>query len=122
VAWASTPRQPTEKIVTNHHVIHGVRSVFRELLRMSRAIDCSGIPADDEDKGLAIVKILATATRRWLLGDSQTFARAGDEVVVIGSPPGLSGTLSVGIIRPPRRRDAGDDDDDESATKRGITK
>ncbi len=97
------------KIVTNHHVIEGAVKVTASLAD-GRKIECSGILADDEEKDLAIVKIPGADYPPLTLGNSKSL-RPGDEVVVIGSPLGLSGTVSVGIVS--ALRAAGSEDEEE---------
>lgn len=101
------------KIVTNHHVVDGAVKVTASLAD-GRKIECTGILADDEDKDLAIVKIPGEGYPPLTLGNSGAL-RPGDEVVVIGSPLGLSGTVSTGIVSALRNGVSGEDEDDPSA-------
>lgn len=84
------------RIVTNHHVIDGAAKVTASLAD-GRKIDASGYLAIDPEKDLAVVKIPGEGYPALTLGESKSL-RMGDEVVVIGSPLGLSTTLSVGIV------------------------
>jgi S1-C subfamily serine protease len=84
------------RIVTNHHVIDGAAKVTASLAD-GRKIDAVGYLASDPEKDLAIVKIPGDGYPALTLGESKGL-RMGDEVVVIGSPLGLSSTLSVGIV------------------------
>lgn len=87
---------PDGRIVTNHHVIEGGVKVTATL-KDGRKLEAEGLVADDEDHDLAIIKVPGDAHPALPLGQSRTL-RQGDEIVVIGSPLGLSGTLSTGIV------------------------
>jgi S1-C subfamily serine protease len=102
------------KIVTNHHVIEGAVKVTASLAD-GRKIECTGVLADDEEKDLAIVKIPGEGYPPLTLGNSRSL-RPGDEVVVIGSPLGLSGTVSAGIVS--ALRNAGEEDEEDPSAKR----
>lgn len=86
------------RVVTNHHVVQDAAGV-RAKLTDGRAVDVVGVLANDPERDLAILQLPADASEPapLPLGDSEKL-RQGDEVVVIGSPRGLAGTLSVGII------------------------
>ncbi|MEE1755564.1 S1C family serine protease [Streptomyces sp. SP18CS02] len=84
------------EIVTNNHVISGSSSVK---VRLS---DGRTFPAEvvgtDPDKDLALIRLQgASGLKAATLGDSGT-VRVGDEVVAIGSPEGLTGTVTSGIV------------------------
>jgi S1-C subfamily serine protease len=85
------------RIVTNHHVIaQGTRVTAK--LSDGREIEAEGLLASDADRDLAILLVSGDDLPDPLpLGES-TSLRQGDSVVVIGSPRGLSGTLSTGIV------------------------
>ncbi|MEY8829857.1 Do family serine endopeptidase [Sedimentitalea sp. XS_ASV28] len=84
------------QIVTNHHVVDGADSVTVKLAdgRSFRADVIGSDPLTDvallqleTDEKLPVVKF----------GDSDSM-RAGDEVVAVGNPFGLGGTVTSGII------------------------
>ncbi|MEU1087194.1 trypsin-like peptidase domain-containing protein [Streptomyces sp. NPDC005892] len=84
------------EIVTNNHVITGA-SEIKVTLSTGKTYTAD-VVGTDPDKDLALIKLenasgLKTAT----LGDSKDVA-VGDQVVAIGSPEGLSGTVTSGII------------------------
>ncbi|MFF3322262.1 S1C family serine protease [Streptomyces sp. NPDC002889] len=85
------------EIVTNNHVIVGA-SAITVRLSSGKTYDAE-IVGTDAAKDLALIKLddapagLPTAT----LGDSGK-VRVGDGVVAIGSPEGLTGTVTSGII------------------------
>ncbi|MYV52687.1 trypsin-like peptidase domain-containing protein [Streptomyces sp. SID3212] len=84
------------EIVTNNHVIADASSVKVQLTD-GKSYTARVVGADPA-KDLALIKLegasdLKTAT----LGDSSQ-VKVGDEVVAIGSPEGLSGTVTSGIV------------------------
>ncbi|MEU7013086.1 trypsin-like peptidase domain-containing protein [Streptomyces sp. NPDC046385] len=84
------------EIVTNNHVISGASSI-KVQTSDGKSYDAK-VVGTDPDKDLALIKLegasgLKTAT----LGDSSK-VRVGDEVVAIGSPEGLTGTVTSGIV------------------------
>ena len=104
------------RIVTNHHVIEGAAAVTATLADGSkRAV--TGILADDADKDIAILDAEGEGFPALSLGDSNA-VKPGDEVVVIGSPMGLSGTLTVGIVSAIRERGIPDEVDPGAETTR----
>jgi putative serine protease PepD len=84
-------------VVTNFHVVQGTHSMKVAF------IDGSTYPAsvvgDDPSTDLAVLKVAAPASELHPLaiGDSAT-AQVGDGVVAIGSPFGLQGTVTTGIV------------------------
>ena len=89
---------PDGKVATNYHVIAGAASAVVKLSD-GGMYAVEGIIRQDKDKDLAILKLKASEREFASLsrGDSSR-ARVGDEVVAIGSPMGLEGTVSTGII------------------------
>ncbi|MEU3857192.1 trypsin-like peptidase domain-containing protein [Streptomyces sp. NPDC028722] len=84
------------EIVTNNHVISGATSV------KVRTSDGRSYPArvvgTDSSKDLALIKLQgASGLRTAALGDSGS-VQVGDTVVAIGSPEGLTGTVTSGIV------------------------
>ncbi|MEU3503568.1 trypsin-like peptidase domain-containing protein [Streptomyces hundungensis] len=84
------------EIITNNHVISGATSVKVKLS------DGKGYTAKvvgtDPDKDLALIKLNgASSLKPASLGDSSKIA-VGDQVVAIGSPEGLTGTVTSGIV------------------------
>jgi S1-C subfamily serine protease len=99
------------RIITNHHVIEGGARITATLSDGSKHA-ILGVLASDEPKDIAILAAEGGAFPALALGTS-TGVRPGDEVVVIGSPKGLSGTLSVGIVSAIREHGVGEEQDDE---------
>ncbi|MFF9067776.1 S1C family serine protease [Streptomyces sp. NPDC014891] len=84
------------EIVTNNHVISGASEITVQLDNgKSYAAEVVGT---DPDKDLALIKLRgASGLKAATLGDSSK-VRVGDEVVAIGSPEGLTGTVTSGIV------------------------
>ncbi|MFC9930174.1 S1C family serine protease [Streptomyces sp. NPDC127190] len=84
------------EIVTNNHVIAGAQSIrVRTSDGRSYTADVVGT---DSSKDLALIKLRgASGLKAASLGDSRG-VRVGDTVVAIGSPEGLTGTVTSGIV------------------------
>ncbi|MGW1773606.1 S1C family serine protease [Streptomyces sp. NPDC002104] len=84
------------EIVTNNHVIDGASQVQ---VTMSDGKKYSAkIVGTDPDKDLALIKLQgASGLKPANLGNSDTI-KVGDEVVAIGSPDRLTGTVTSGIV------------------------
>jgi hypothetical protein len=83
-------------VVTNLHVIRAQTQVVVKLANGDTYDDVRIIDAD-ERKDLALLKIKAFGLAVAQLGNSNQ-VRAGDHVVLIGSPKGLEMTVSDGLI------------------------
>ncbi|MFE2375061.1 S1C family serine protease [Streptomyces sp. NPDC059398] len=84
------------EIVTNNHVISGADSV-KVSLSDGKSYTAK-VVGTDPDKDLALIKVQnASGLKPASLGDSSHVA-VGDQVVAIGSPEGLTGTVTSGII------------------------
>src|ERR1039457_1396862 len=92
------------KIVTNLHVIREMKAATVELAN-SKVFDSFSILATDERRDLAIIKIAGFGLPVLDLGDSDALV-VGEPVVVVGSPKGLEGTVTAGILS--SVRDSGD--------------
>ncbi|MGY3681736.1 putative serine protease PepD [Streptomyces sp. TE33382] len=84
------------EIITNNHVISGASRI--EVTLSTGRTYTADVVGTDADKDLALIKLngargLKTAT----LGDSSS-VKVGDQVVAIGSPEGLTGTVTSGIV------------------------
>jgi S1-C subfamily serine protease len=85
------------RVATNDHVVASAASV-KATLSDGREVEVLGVLSNDAEKDIAIIQLAGTDFPPALdLGGSGAL-RQGEEVVVIGSPRGLSGTLSTGII------------------------
>ncbi|MER8041827.1 trypsin-like peptidase domain-containing protein [Streptomyces sp. NPDC094032] len=84
------------EIVTNNHVIAGA-SQIKVQTSDGKSYDAK-VVGTDPDKDLALIKLEgASGLKAATLGDSSKL-RVGDEVVAIGSPEGLTGTVTSGIV------------------------
>ncbi|MFC8510659.1 S1C family serine protease [Streptomyces sp. NPDC057411] len=84
------------EIVTNNHVIAGA-STIKVQTSDGKSYDAK-VVGTDPDKDLALIKLEgASGLKAATLGDSSK-VRVGDEVVAIGSPEGLTGTVTSGIV------------------------
>ncbi|MFF2778946.1 S1C family serine protease [Streptomyces sp. NPDC058052] len=84
------------EIVTNNHVISGASEIT---VRTSDGKTYRAeVVGKDPDKDLALIKLQdASGLKAATLGDSSR-VKVGDEVVAIGSPEGLTGTVTSGIV------------------------
>ncbi|GAA2484350.1 trypsin-like peptidase domain-containing protein [Streptomyces gobitricini] len=84
------------EIVTNNHVISGA-SEIKVRLSDGRTYTAD-VVGTDPGKDLALIGLRgASGLKAATLGDSGK-VRVGDEVVAIGSPEGLTGTVTSGIV------------------------
>ncbi|MCX4725538.1 S1C family serine protease [Streptomyces sp. NPDC090052] len=84
------------EIVTNNHVISGADTVKVSL--SDGKTYTAKVVGTDPGKDLALIKVQgASGLKPASLGDSSNVA-VGDQVVAIGSPEGLTGTVTSGII------------------------
>ena len=85
-------------VVTNAHVVEGASDVSL-VLSNGRTVDADVI-GSDEDNDLAVLQVPAADTeglRALTLGRSAQL-RVGDPVLAVGSPLGLEGTVTAGIV------------------------
>ncbi|MEF9904864.1 trypsin-like peptidase domain-containing protein [Streptomyces sp. P9-A2] len=84
------------EIITNNHVIAGASSV--EVRTGDGKTYTADVVGTESSKDLALIKLRdASGLTAATLGDSDQ-VRVGDEVVAIGSPEGLTGTVTSGIV------------------------
>ncbi|MFE9728141.1 trypsin-like peptidase domain-containing protein [Streptomyces sp. NPDC005794] len=84
------------EIVTNNHVISGA-SEIKVALSTGKTYTAD-VVGTDADKDLALIKLQgASGLKTATLGDSSS-VKVGDQVVAIGSPEGLTGTVTSGIV------------------------
>lgn len=96
-------------VVTNHHVVDQAFRV-EVVLTDERKIQASGIIALDADNDLALLRLPPVALRPLPLAGSKT-VEPGDRVIVLGSPLGLSLSVSDGIVAALRPGGLGEDSD-----------
>lgn len=84
------------EIVTNNHVVAGASSI--KVTMNDGKTYTADVVGTDAKKDLALIKLQnASGLKAASLGDSSKIA-VGDQVVAIGSPEGLSGTVTTGIV------------------------
>jgi len=95
------------KVVTNYHVIKGAHSGVAKLAD-GTLLPVEGALAVDTNKDLAVLKVKGK-TLPFLKVASISDLNVGDHVVAIGSPLGLEGTVSDGIVSALRQETLGKD-------------
>ncbi len=84
------------EIVTNNHVIAGASSV--KVRTYDGTTYTAKVVGTDSSKDLALIELEdASGLKAATLGDSDGVS-VGDQVVAIGSPEGLTGTVTSGIV------------------------
>jgi S1-C subfamily serine protease len=84
------------RLVTNHHVIAGA-SKASVTLSDGREMAVLRILADDPAHDIAVIQVEGSGYAPLPIGDTAAL-HVGDDVVVVGSPLGLSTTVSTGIV------------------------
>lgn len=84
------------QIVTNYHVIKDAHAAVVKLSN-GAFFPVNSVLASDPDKDLAIIKVNGRNLPFLQIGDLES-VQVGDHVVAIGSPLGLEGTVSDGIV------------------------
>jgi putative serine protease PepD len=99
-------------LLTNNHVVADAMTI-KVILNDGREY-AAKVLGRDESYDLAVLKIKATGLKALQFGDSDK-VQVGDSVIAFGSPLGLSGTVTQGIISAKDRPvTAGDDDSSTS--------
>ncbi|MFI8947994.1 S1C family serine protease [Streptomyces sp. NPDC053750] len=84
------------EIITNNHVVSGASSV--KVTTSDGKQYTAQVVGTDSSKDLALIKLEdASGLKAATLGDSDG-VQVGDQVVAIGSPEGLTGTVTSGIV------------------------
>ncbi|MBL1101678.1 S1C family serine protease [Streptomyces coffeae] len=84
------------EIITNNHVISGADSI--KVSFHDGSTRSASVVGTDSGKDLALIKVKgASGLKPATLGDSSQ-VQVGDQVVAIGSPEGLTGTVTSGIV------------------------
>lgn len=84
------------EIVTNHHVVDGAETVTVKLAD-GRSFDAE-VLGSDPMTDIALLKIAADVDLPFVTFGNTDTLRVGDEVVAVGNPFGLGGTVTSGII------------------------
>jgi hypothetical protein len=84
------------EIVTNLHVIKDMKSAIVQTAT-GEVFDSLSVLATDERRDIAVVKIAGFDLPVLTLGNSDDLT-VGDPVVIVGSPRGLEGTVTAGIL------------------------
>ncbi len=100
-------------LLTNNHVVADSLTI-KVLLNDGREF-AARILGRDESYDLAVLKIEASGLKALQFGDSEK-VQVGDPVIAIGSPLGLSGTVTQGIISAKNRPVTAGDSGSDSAT------
>lgn len=82
-------------VLTNHHVVSGASSV-RLVLSSGRTVTAEVVGSDADDD-IAVLRADAGALRAARLGVSADL-RIGQPVIAVGSPLGLNGTVTFGVV------------------------
>lgn len=85
------------RIATNEHVVGRAHGVIAKLSD-GRELPVDGLLDADRDRDVAVLQVSGPDLPAPLRLGSSTALRQGDEVVVIGSPRGLAGSLSTGVV------------------------
>ncbi|GAA3003082.1 S1C family serine protease [Streptomyces fulvorobeus] len=87
---------PDGEIITNNHVISGASEI--EVTLSTGRKYTADVVGTDAAKDLALIRLQgASGLKTASLGDSSE-VKVGDQVVAIGSPEGLTGTVTSGIV------------------------
>ncbi len=84
------------KVVTNLHVIRDMKTASVQLAG-GEVFDSVSVRAVDERRDLAVVQIAGFDLHALELGNSDALV-VGEPLVIVGSPRGLEGTVTAGIL------------------------
>jgi len=86
------------RIITNHHVVQDSKSVDVTFIDGNRYV--ASVVGSDPFNDVAVIKItqnISEKLRPLTLGNSSA-VEVGDQVIAIGNPYGLAGSMSLGIV------------------------
>jgi len=86
------------RIITNHHVVKDSKNVDVTFINGNRYV--ATIIGNDPFNDIAVIKItqnISEQLRPLILGNSSA-VEVGDQVIAIGNPYGLAGSMSLGIV------------------------
>ncbi|HQR05262.1 MAG TPA: Do family serine endopeptidase [Gemmatales bacterium] len=87
---------PTGLIITNHHVVQGAKQVMVHL-QDGRTFESTDIKSDPKSD-IAVIRISASSTLPHLEFADDSTVEIGDRVLAFGSPFGLTGSVTSGIV------------------------
>ena len=86
------------RIITNHHVVQDSKNVDVTFIDGNRYV--ASVIGSDPFNDVAVIKItqnISEKLRPLILGNSSVL-EVGDQVIAIGNPYGLAGSMSLGIV------------------------
>lgn len=86
------------RIITNHHVVKDSKNVDVTFINGNRYV--ANVTGNDPFNDIAVIKIIQNISeqlRPLKLGNSSA-VEVGDQVIAIGNPYGLAGSMSLGIV------------------------
>jgi len=86
------------RIITNHHVVQDSKRVDVTFIDGNRYV--ASVVGSDPFNDVAVIKIIQNISeklRPLILGNSSA-VEVGDQVIAIGNPYGLAGSMSLGIV------------------------
>jgi len=86
------------RIITNHHVVKDSKNVDVTFINGNRYV--ANVTGSDPFNDIAVIKItqnISKQLRPLKLGNSSA-VEVGDQVIAIGNPYGLAGSMSLGIV------------------------
>lgn len=89
-------------IVTNYHVVEGTHGGIVKCIGSSRKSKITDIVAVNQAFDIALLRVEQSSGAKIVLGDS-TKLKIGQPIFVVGSPRGLEGTFSNGLVSSIRR-------------------
>jgi S1-C subfamily serine protease len=101
----------TGAVATNFHVVDGARKMLA-VLEGGKKVEVIGVHAFDPEADVAVLQLAKGEYPELRLASRGV--KAGDPVVVIGSPQGLTGSVSTGVVSAIRDDGVGDGDDRSS--------
>jgi len=105
------------EIITNNHVISDADSI--KVTFSDGSTKSASVVGTDSGKDLALIKVRgASGLKAASLGDSSQ-VKVGDQVVAIGSPEGLTGTVTSGIVSALNRDVTVSTDEDQGQGQQG---
>ena len=84
------------RVATNYHVIEGADSAIVKISN-GAVFPVEGVLAQSESDDLAVLKVSGSGLPLLHLGEAKSVS-SGDKVIAIGSPLGLEGTVTDGIV------------------------